>query len=354
MRRTKKALALLLAVIMSVALVACGGDTEPAATPEKEPTATPEASVSTEKTSFDPSEMVIGYTQGSTSTEWEIAQASATKEPLEAAGYTVLYSDGQGKQENQIAAIRSYIAQDVDAIIIYPVTTTGWDAVLEEIKEAEIPLIVFSRNIEPTEGKLTDYAICYVGPDNVYAGEIITQACLDYFAEKEGPINVVVLEGVIGASAAIERTEGINNVITAQDKAKIIASQSANFTRTDGKEVMEAIIKKAEAEGTEIHAVIGENDDMSIGAIQALTEAGYNCGTDVWIGGVDGVYSAFESMVAGTYNCTVENPLNYGEEIVKVFENYFTDGSKPEEWVVLKNAIYFMDQAADLIDTRTY
>lgn len=352
----KKTLALVLALCMAFMLAACSDSNNNANTPQNStgPETSADKSNGGGESNFDPSNMVIGYTQGSTSTEWEIAQASATREPLEEAGYTVLYSDGQGQQENQIAAIRSYIAQDVDAIIIYPVTTTGWDAVLEEIKEANIPLIVFSRNIEPTVGKLTDYAICYVGPDNVYAGEIITQACLDYFADRDDTVNIVVLEGVIGASAAIERTEGINNVINAQDKGKIIASQSANFTRTDGKEVMEAIIKAAETAGNRIDAVIGENDDMSVGAIQALTEAGYNCGTDVWIGGVDGVYSAFESMVAGTYNCTVENPLNYGVEIERIFREYFSKGTMPEEWVVLKNDIYFMEEAADLIDTRTY
>lgn len=350
----KKAIAMLLALVMIVALCACGQQAEPTpAAPDAAQAAAPEAAPEESKT-FDPSEMVIGYSCGETGTEFAIAMASATKEPLEAAGYTVLYSDAQGQQENQIAALRSYIAQDVDAIILYPVTTDGWDAVLEEVKEAEIPLIVFSRNVEPTAGKVTDYALCFVGPDNIYAGELCTQACVDYFKDAEGPINLVVLEGQVGVSATVERTTGIHNVIDNQDKIQIVASQTANFSRTDGKEVMEAIIKAKQAEGTKIDAVIGENDDMALGAVQALTEAGYKCGSEVWVGGVDGVYSAFESMVAGTYNCTVENPLQYGVEIERILKEYFADGKIPEEWVVLKNDIYYMDNAAEVIGTRTY
>ena len=303
---------------------------------------------------FDPSQYTIGFSMAETSSEWASACASFTQDPLEEAGWNVQYSDAQNQQEAQIAALRSFIAQEVDAIIVRPVTTTGWDTVIAEVKDAGIPLIVFGRKIEPAEGVLTDYALCYVGPDNVYAGELIAQAAIDYFAEAEGPVNLVVLEGTVGASAAIERTEGINNAIAKQDKVKILDSQSGNFSREEGKRVMEAIIKAAESNGDKIDAVIGENDDMALGAMQALTESGYNCGTDVWLGGVDGVFTAFEAMVDGTYNATVENPLQYGVEIDKILTDYFTEGTIPEPWIVLKNDIYLQDVAADVIDSRPY
>jgi len=297
--------------------------------------------------------VVVGYSQIGAETEWRTAVTNNVKDAITKAGYELKFSDAQQKQENQLKAIRAFIAQKVNFIILMPSVTTGWDAVLQEAKNAKIPLIVANRAVTVSTGKPEDYYITFIGPDNVEAARKGTRWFVDFMKNRPGNINVAVLEGTVGASPTIERERGFEEIIKANPRFKIIKAQNGDFTRSKGKEVMEALLKSCKAENLKIDAVFSENDDMAIGAIQAIEEAGLAPGKDIIIYGIDAVKGAFEAMVAGKMNCTVENPINYGPAIVKVIKDYLA--KKPiEKRIVLENVVYPAEVAAKELPNRKY
>lgn len=300
-------------------------------------------------------EYVIGFSQTGTETEWVTAMSAEIIEAFDGSeNFKLLFSESQAVQENQIKAVRSYIQQGVDLIVLRPTVTTGWDTVLLEAKEAEIPVILAGRNVTMATGDINDYSLCYVGPDNVRAGENLVEAMQTVSEGLDGPVNIVVLEGTVGASAATERNTGILNAIDKQEKLVIYGSQSAEWTRTKGKEVMEAFLKSAEAEDIKINGVLAHSDDMGLGAIQAIQEAGLKPGEDIFLMGVDGARGSFQAMVDGTYNATIENPLGYGPVLVDICKEFLINSKSPESWVVLDNVIWLQDQAADALPERTW
>ena len=313
------------------------------------------AATTTTAESAEDRKFLVGFAQVGSETEWRIAMSKEVQDTFSVSDrFELIFSDAQQKQENQIAAMRSFIQRKVDAILFSPIVATGWDAVLTEAKDAGIPVLCVNRRFELTVGNVEDYTLCYIGPDNIYAGELCAQTMIDQFKDDAGPINVVLLEGTVGSSASIDRATGIENVLSKQDKLQVYTAQSGDFNRSKAKEVMESIIKMAQADGTRIDAVIGHADDMNIGASQALEEAGLKPGTDVKLVGVDGVKVAFEAMAEGRYNATVENPLGYGDVTIKILTDYFDNGTKPETWVKLYNTVYTQDQAAELLPSRTF
>ena len=298
---------------------------------------------------------VVGFAQVGSETEWRIAMSKEVQDAFAASDrFELIFSDAQQKQENQIAAMRTFLQRKVDAIMFAPIVATGWDALMTEAKDAGIPVILVNRRATMTIGDIEDYSLCYVGPDNIYAGELAAQLMVDQFKDVQGPVNLVLLEGTVGASAAVDRSTGISNVLGKQDKLQVFAAQSGDFNRSKAKEVMESIIKSAQARNVTIHAVIGHADDMNIGAIQALEEAGLRPGADVKLVGVDGVRAAFEAMVEGKYSATVENPLGYGNKVIEILTAYFDNGTTPEKWVKLFNQAYTQEEAAAALPNRTF
>jgi simple sugar transport system substrate-binding protein len=254
------------------------------------------------------------------------------------------FSDAQGKQENQIKAVRSFIAQGVDAIILAPVVETGWEPVLREAKRSRIPVVLVDRGIKVSDDSL--YATL-IASDFIAEGRMAA----DWLAKKvNGKASIVELQGTPGAAPAIDRKKGFEEGISSQPGMKIIASQSGDFRRTGGKEVMEALLKK---HGNEITAVYAHNDDMAIGAIQAIEEAGKKPGTDIVVVSVDGVKGAFESMVAGKLNCTVEcNPL-LGPLAFDAVQKAKAGEKLPKKTVV-QDKVYDQSVAKDVIGSRQY
>ena len=341
---------LLVTVFILGALTACGPGGDTPAQPGTETENVDGANAPAAKDKY-----VIGFSQTGTESEWVVAMSDEILASFaESDMFDLQFAESQAIQENQIKTLRAYIQQGVDLIVLRPTVTTGWDTVLMEAKEAGIPVILAGRRVEMATGDIEDYTLTYIGPDNIQAGEALANTMINMLAEEEKPANVVVLEGTVGASAATERQTGIMNVLDNQEELVVYGSQSAEWTRTKGKEVMEAFLKSAAAEGTEIKGVLAHNDDMGLGAIQAIEEAGFKPGEDVILMGVDGARGSFEAMVEGTYNATVENPLGYGPVLVELLEAYFKDGTIPETWVVLDNVVYTQDQAAAALPNRTW
>ena len=287
---------------------------------------------------------VIGFSQIGAESAWRSAETESIRSEAAARGIDLRFSDAQQKQENQIKAIRAFVAQRVDAIIIAPVVETGWEPVLREVKRAKIPVVLVDRGIKVSDDSLYTTLIA---SDFVEEG----RRAGDWLAKKlNGKGNVVELQGTTGAAPALDRKKGFEESIAKHSGLKVIKSQSGDFTRAKGKEVMEAFLK---AEGKNITAVYAHNDDMALGAIQAIEEAGLKPGTDIIVVSIDGVKSAFEAMVTGKLNCTVEcNPL-LGPAAFDAIEAALSGKPVPKKTIVLDN-VFDQEAAKNAIASRKY
>ncbi len=219
---------------------------------------------------------VIGFSQIGSESGWRAAETSVTKAEAEKLGVDLKFADAQQKQENQIKAIRGFVAQGVDAILVAPVVATGWEEVLTEAKEAKIPVVLLDRGIEGPE----DLYLTSVASDQVKEGRVAGEWLVAAVGDKK--CNVVELQGTVGSSPAINRKKGFEEALAGKANLAIIRSQTGDFTRSKGKEVMEGFLK-AEGGGANICAVYAHNDDMVVGAIQAIKDAGKKPGSDILV-----------------------------------------------------------------------
>ncbi|MGE4464942.1 ABC transporter substrate-binding protein [Sphaerochaeta sp.] len=252
------------------------------------------------------------------------------------------FADAQQKQENQIKAVRSFIQMGVDVIGLAPVVETGWETVLKEAKEAEIPVIFVDRMAKVPE----DLYATFIGSDFIDEGQ---KAAKEMIRLLNGKGKVVMLEGTVGASAAIDRQKGFLDAIAAAPGITVIARQSGDFTRSKGKEVMESFLKSY----PEIDGAYADNDDMMLGAIEAMKEAGKKPGTQIKTVSVDGVKGIFEAMVAGEANVTVEcNPL-LGPQFFQAAADLKAGKTVPK-WIKSNEDVYRQETAAADLPTRLY
>jgi simple sugar transport system substrate-binding protein len=337
---------LLVAVILAMVIstVACGTPATPA--PAAEPTKAPAAAEPTKapaKAMKTYKDLTVGYAQLGAESEWRNANTASIKETAAQLGINLKFSDAQQKQENQIKAIRSFIADKVDVIGVPPVVETGWETVFKEAKDAGIPIILVDRRAAVPE----DMYVTYIGSDFVEEGRNAARTMAKIVNNKA---NIVELVGTVGSAPANDRAKGFREIIKDIPDMKIIDSQSGDFTRAGGKQVMEAFLKK---EAKDITAVYAHNDDMAIGAIQAIEEAGLKPGSDIKIVSVDAVRGAFEAMVAGKLNATIEcNPL-LGPQFYEVALKAVNGETLPK-WVPSKEGIYLPDNAKEILPTRKY
>ena len=291
--------------------------------------------------------IVLGFAQVGAESEWRTANTQSIKSTAAEQGVTLKFSDAQQKQENQIKAIRSYIAQKVDVIAFSPVVESGWDTVLKEAKAARIPVILTDRGVDSKDNSLY---VTMIGSDFLEEGRKAGKWMIEKFKDNAGPINIVELQGTVGSAPAIDRKKGFEEAIAAAPKFKIIRSQTGDFTRAKGKEVMEAFLK---AESGKINVLYAHNDDMAIGAIQAIEAAGLKPGKDINIISVDGVKGAFEAMAAGKLNVTVEcNPL-LGPQLMATVRDVLAGKSVPKR-IVTNEGIFPMEVAAKELPNRKY
>lgn len=278
-------------------------------------------------------DMTVGFSQIGSESGWRAAETSLTRSQAEERGIDLKFADAQQKQENQIKAIRSFIAQGVDAILLAPVVATGWENVLEEAKDAEIPVVLLDRQIDASD----DLYLTAVTSDQVHEGKVAGDWLVEDIGDAE--CNVVELQGTTGSSPAIKRKQGFEEALAGHENIKIIRSQTGDFTRTKGKEVMESFIK-AENGGQNICALYAHNDDMAVGAIQAIKEAGLKPGTDIKVVSIDAVPDIFQAMAAGEANATVELTPNMAGPAFDALEKYIADGTEPEKWIQTESKLY--------------
>jgi len=300
--------------------------------------------------SDDGGTITMGFAQVGAESGWRTANTKSIQESAEQAGIELKFSDAQGKQENQIQAIRTYIQQKVDVIAFSPVVETGWDAVLQEAKAAGIPVILTDRAVDSEDTSLYE---TFIGSDFVLEGEKAGQWLVDNAAESDvngdGTINVVQLEGTTGAAPAIDRAEGFAEVIAADPAIEVTASQTGDFTRDGGKQVMESFLQSDDS----IDVVYAHNDDMGLGAIEAIEAAGLTPGEDIKLITVDAVKDGMVALSEGKINFIVECSPLLGPQLMDLAEQVVA-GEEVEKRILTEETTFTQEQAVEALPDRQY
>ncbi len=291
-------------------------------------------------------QIVVGFAQVGAESGWRTANTKDIQDSFKEAGIQLKFSDAQQKQENQISAIRSYIQQNVDYIAFSPVVQTGWDAVLGEAKAAGIPVILTDRAVD---SKDTSLYITFLGSDFVKEGKEAGDWLVQQYQGKSDPVNIVQLEGTTGSAPAIDRGTGFADAIKANPNMKVVASQTGDFTRAGGKQVMEAMLKSQ----PKIDVVFAQNDDMGLGAIEAIEAAGKVPGKDIKIITVDAVHDGMQALADGKINYIVECSPLLGKQLIDIVKKLNAGESVPQR-IVTDETTFTQDQAKEALPNRKY
>lgn len=352
MKSAKFFVAALLTLAMVTAMVACKPVTPSA--PAEQPTAAqaqptePQATQPPAQKVYTYRDMVVGFIQTGSEGGWRAANTASFRETAAELGIKLKFYDAQNKMENQIAAFRQFIQDpEVNVIILAALETTGWEEVLQEAKDAGKIVVLEDRRIDAPD---TLYAT-YIGSDFVEEGRKAAEAMCELL--KDSPKkNVVELVGNVGSSAAKDRGQGFREKMV-ECGIEIIKSQTGNWNATEGKAVMEAWLK----ETTDIQGLFAQNDEMGLGAVEAIKEAGLVPGQDIKIVTVDATAGAFRALIAGEINVTVEcNPLlapQVYEAALKAL-----NGEEMPKWIPSQEGIFYASQGAEelqaILATRKY
>lgn len=296
--------------------------------------------------------IVVGFSQLGSESGWRTAHTVSIQQALtKDAGYFLIYDNARQMQENQIKAIRSFISQRVDYIVFAPVIEDGWDTVLQEAKSAGIPVIVTDRKVNVQDDSLYT---AWIGTDTQEEGKKAGRWLESYLAQRQRlseEINIVVLTGTVGSTAEIGRSKGFGEIAAGHDNWRILESVTAEFTANKAKEVMRSVLRRY----PEMDVLISQNDDMTMGAIEAMQEAGirFGEGGDVTIISFDATRDALELVKEGRINVDVEcNPVQgaYVEEVIQKLEK----GELAEKHYVVEEKVFTRENAAEFLENRNY
>ncbi len=338
----KQSLAMLILAILCILVISCGKDI----TSEGQPDGT---EIGTEMTASN-DYIVVGFSQLGAESDWRSANTESMQETFTVEnGYKLILEDGQQKQVNQITAIRSFIQQDVDYIVLAPVIETGWDTVLQEAKDAGIPVIIVDRMVEVSD---EDLFTCWVGSDFKLEGKKAAE-WLNQYANAKGiaaeDIHIVNIQGTIGSSAQIGRSKGLSDAVKKYGW-DLMAEATGDFTLAKGKEVMESLLRKYD----DINVVYCENDNEACGAIEAIEAAGKRVGSDIASGEImvisfDGVKNeVMDYVLEDKISCIAEcNPL-HGPRVKAIIELLET-GKTPEKFSYVDEEIFSANETVTAI-----
>jgi ABC-type sugar transport system substrate-binding protein len=290
--------------------------------------------------------ITMGFSQVGAESGWRTANTKSIQESAKAAGIDLKFSDAQQKQENQIQAIRSYIQQHVDVIAFSPVVASGWDAVLNEAKRAKIPVILTDRAVDSKDPTLYK---TFLGSDFIREGRYAGKWVADQYKGATKPVRIVELQGTTGSSPAIDRAKGFRQMIKGNKNLKIVASQTGEFTRAKGKEVMAAFLKA----NPKIDLLFAHNDDMGLGAVEAIEEAGLKPGKDIKIVTIDAVHDGMVALSQGKFNFIAECSPLLGPQLMDLVKKVKAGQSVPRRIVTVETT-FTPAQAKKALPSRQY
>jgi simple sugar transport system substrate-binding protein len=289
-----------------------------------------------------PRKPVVGFSQIGAESAWREAETASITIEAQKRGIELKAADAQGRLENQIQALHAFRSQQVDAVILAPQKEQGFEPVLRELKAAGIPVVLVDRGVDCDPSL---YATL-IASDFVAEGRMAARWLIE---NTQGPLSVVELEGTTGSAPAIDRKRGFHAEIAREPRVQVVQSQPAQFTLVEGKRAMEAILRAQPGVG----AVYAHNDDMALGAIQALEEAGRKPGRDVLVVSIDATRLAFEALVAGKLNAAVECSPLLGPLAFDAVEKLLR-GERVEPRVVVPDRVFDQRNAAAELPNRRY
>lgn len=292
-------------------------------------------------------QIVLGFSQLGSESDWRKANTLSIQAAAEEAGIDLEFANAEQSQAKQFEAIHSFIDQKVDVIAIAPVIQYGWEPILKEVKQAGIPVILFDRSVEVSDSSLF---VTLIGSDFHEEGRKAGKYLLDKMRDRTEPAGIVELQGTIGSAPSVERGKGFHEVIKEREQFIMLGSEPANFTQEEGKKVMRSFLKE---HGKDIHVLFSHNDDMALGAIEAIEEYGLIAGRDIIIISVDGTKQAFEKMVEGKINCVVEcNPL-LGPHLMQAVKELMEGRTLPKR-IVPTESVFTEEMAKKEVSNRKY
>lgn len=296
--------------------------------------------------------IVVGVSQIGSESVWRTANSASIQNVFtKANGYFLIFDNARQKQENQIKALRSFISQRVDYIVFSPIREDGWDTVLQEAKEAKIPVILMDRKVNVKDNSLYT---AWVGSDFVEEGRQAGEWLADHpisEAAAKAKINIVILQGTKDSTSVIGRTQGFNSIAVKYDNWNILEQVDADFTTAKGREEMRRMLQKYE----DIDVVVSQNDDMTFGALEAIAESGKTTGIegDIIIISFDAVKSALKMVEAGIINVDIEcNPEQgkYIEAVIQALEN----GEDIDKTYFVPERVFTKQNVGSVMDDRSY
>ena len=296
----------------------------------------------------EPKRTVVGFSQLGAESDWRVANTASMMEVLsEEQGFELLYDNARQKQENQLLAVRNFIVQDVDIIVIAPAEETGWDAVLQEAKDAGIPVIIVDREVAVEDRELYLTAI---GSDFLTEGKRAVQWMEQRFPDQ--PLHILHLQGSFGATSQLMRSKAIEDAVEANEDWQFAAQLAGDYTESKAYEEVRAFLEA----GGEFDVLYSENDNMTFGALRALDEAGITYGRDgeVAVISFDSVRRALTACMEGKIDLCVEcNPL-HGPRVAELIHQYLAGQSIPKQ-IFVEEQVFTPDSLTkDFIAAREY
>jgi len=293
--------------------------------------------------------IVLGFAQTGAESNWRIANTESIKTAARQAGIDLVFVDSESDPAKQVAAVRSFISRRVDVIAFSPIVESGWGEVLREAKAAGIPVFITDRAVDVKDESLW---VTLMGSDFVEEGRRAARWLVGYL-KTDQPVNIVELLGTIGSAPELDRTSGFKEVLASHPNYRIIVSEGGDFVRSEGREVMARILGKLAATGERMDVLFAHNDDMAIGAIEAMKAVGIRPGRDVTIVSVDGIRDAFKAMIAGELNCSVECSPLLGPQLMKAVKDYMSGKELPGR-IVTSEVVFPAEVARAVLHTRKY
>jgi ABC-type sugar transport system substrate-binding protein len=285
----------------------------------------------------------VGFAQMESNNPWRIAETKSFQETAEACGWDLVSTDAAGSAAKQVSDVDSMIAQGIDVLFLPPREEKPLLPAVMKAQAAGIPTFLVDRSVDPNVAKAGEHYIAFLGSDFVDQGRRVAEWTIENFKGDKGII--VELEGTTGSSPANDRKEGFDEAIAADDRFEIVASQSGDFARDQGRQVMETLLQSH----PDANIVYAHNDEMAIGAIQALELAGRKPGEDVLVVSIDGTRDALQAITDGKMGVTVESSPFFGPLACDVMKRY-ASGETIEPWVKVEDRIFTKENAAEHID----
>jgi ABC-type sugar transport system substrate-binding protein len=285
----------------------------------------------------------VGFAQMESNNPWRIAETKSFQETAEACGWDLVSTDAAGSAAKQVSDVDSMIAQGIDVLFLPPREEKPLLPAVMKAQAAGIPTFLVDRSVDPNVAKAGEHYIAFLGSDFVDQGRRVAEWTIENFKGEKGVI--VELEGTTGSSPANDRKKGFDEAIAADDRFEIVASQSGDFARDQGRQVMETLLQSH----PDVNIVYAHNDEMAIGAIQALELAGRKPGEDVLVVSIDGTRDALQAITDGKMGVTVESSPFFGPLACDVMKRYAA-GETIEPWVKVEDRIFTKENAAEHID----